>query len=64
MKCFEYSPIGGFVEQKLVLSYSFWCEQIGGTQCYESGHSLLCTLKCDLDVQHTTGLIDKHLSLT
>jgi len=31
--------IGGFVEQKLVLSCSFKCDRINKRHCYESGHT-------------------------
>ncbi len=35
---------GGFVEQKLVLSCYFRCDQIYNSQIYEFGHTLLCYL--------------------
>jgi len=36
---------GGFVERKLVLSFSFRCDQIQERNCYEYGHTLLCYLR-------------------
>jgi hypothetical protein len=35
---------GCFVEQKLVLSSSFRCDQIYKCQAYDFGHTLLCCL--------------------
>jgi hypothetical protein len=35
---------GQFVEEKLVLSYSFGCDQINKCQIYDLGHTLLCNL--------------------
>ncbi len=38
------TAIGRFVEQKLMLSSSFWCDQIFEHERYDFGHILLCYL--------------------
>jgi hypothetical protein len=43
---------GRFVDQKLLLSYSFRCDQINNNHCFDFGDTVVL-LKSDLDVQQT-----------
>jgi hypothetical protein len=41
----------GLLNKRLMLSSSFRCDQIYKYEIYNFGHTLLCYLKSDLDVQ-------------